>query len=396
MLDLVQAQLLPTELARETYLAWMARYADQPEPSAKYFDFLVAQKQFAEAERLLADYRKKFPDDSVYPVQAAAALAGKQGSPEDALRIYDTSFQPLWPPALIKSYFDLLQSNHGLRRFLEQARAQATQRPTDMNPAARLFYYYQQAGNLPAAQRALLDFRQRKESAKSPWTATELRTMAEFFAGALNYDEAARNYYAMYAAPGADAGAQETALASLAQLLLDAPDAAIHFGSGDLSLYRDIGTMDRDPGYLNGVLSLLLNSTDPAYRYNAEDQASLPYFHRAKAAELIGMFNTRFPKSARRPGLEMRLISAYSTYGENEGVVRAGKAFLSEFPQAEERTNVALLMADAYARSEQTNDEFAIYDDLLKELAAKAEGMPLGQAAVLENPAGDKPATPQA
>ncbi|HME10442.1 MAG TPA: hypothetical protein VKG25_25540, partial [Bryobacteraceae bacterium] len=395
MLTVIQEHLLPADLASESYRGWIARYPREHEPYASYFDFLLAQKQFREAERLLADYRKAFPEDAVYPVEAAAALAGAQGTPEDALHVYEASFQPLWPPSLVKSYFDRLKARHGLRRFLEQARAQATQRPTDMNPAARLFYYYQQAGNLPAAQRALLDFRQRKESAKSPWTATELRTMAELFAGALNYDEAARNYYAMDAAPGADAGVQETALASLAQLLLDAPDAAIHFGSGDLSLYRDIGTMDRDPGYLNGVLSLLLNSTDPAYRYSAEDQASLPYFHRAKAAELIALFNTRFPKSARRPGLEMRLISAYSTYGENEGVVRAGKAFLSEFPQAEERTNVALLMADAYARTEQTNSEFAIYDDLLKELAAKAEGMPLGQAAAVENPTGDKPATPQ-
>ncbi len=396
MLMVIQEQLLPADLAAGAYRDWIARYPREHEPYAHYFDFLIAQKQFPEAERLIADYRKAFPDDTVYPVEAAAALAGSQGTPGDALRVYDAGFQPLWPPGLVKSYFDRLKASHALRRFLEQARAQAAQRPTDLNPAARLFYYYQQAGNLPAAQRALLDFRQRKESAKSPWTAVELRTMAELFAGALNYDEAARNYYAMYAEPGADAGTQEIALAALAQLLLDAPDAAIHFGSGDLSLYRDIGTMDRDPGYLNGILSLLLNSTDPGYRYSAEDQASLAYFHRAKAAELIGLFNTRFSQSVRLPGLEMRLISAYSTYGENEGVIRAGKAFLSEFPHSDDRATVALLMADAYARTEQTNAEFAIYDDLLKELAAKAEGVPIGRIAVIENQGGEKPATPQA
>ena len=75
----------------------------------------------------------------------------------------------------------------------------------------------------------------------------------------------------------------------------------------------------------------------------------------------------------------MRLISAYSIYGENDGVIRAGRAFLAEFSQAEERATVALQMADAYARTEQTNSEFGIYDDLLKELAAKAEGVPIGQ-----------------
>jgi cellulose synthase operon protein C len=377
MLAAIQDQLLPADLTAHTYQSWIARYPREHEPYAAYLDFLVAQKEFREAGGLIADYRKAFPDDAVYPVQAAASLAGKQGSPDDALRVYDASFQPLWPPSLVQSYFALLKANHGLRRFLEQARAQAAQRPTDLNAAARLFYYYQQSGNLPAAQRALLEFRQHKEAAKSPWTAVELKTLAELFAGALNYDEAARHYYAMYSVSGADAASQEAALASLAQLLLDAPDSAVHFAAGDLSLYRDIGTIDRDPGFLNGVLSLLLNSTEPAYRYNAEDQASLPYFHRAKAAELAALFNSRFPQSSRRPALESRLISAYATYGDNDGVIRAGKAFLTAFPQAEERSAVALQMADAYARAQGSgppNAEFAIYDDLLKELAAKTEG----------------------
>ena len=395
MLTVIQEQLLTSDQAAQVYRGWIARYPKEHEPYGKYLDLLVAQKQFSDAERLIADYRKEFPDDAVYPVDATAALAGKQGSPEDALRVYDSSFQPLWPPSLVKNYFDQLKANHGLRRFLEQSRAQATQHPTDLNAPARLFYYYQQAGNLPSAQRALLDFRARKESAKSPWTAVELRTLAELFAGALNYDEAARNYYAMYAAPGADAAGQEFALAALTQLLLDAPDAAIHFGSGDLSLYRDIGALDRNPGLLNGILSLLLNSTEPASHYDAENQASLPYFHRAKAAELLGMFSARFPQSAKRPALEMRLISAYSTYGENEGVIRAGRAFLLEFPQAEERSAVALQMADAYARTEQTNAEFAIYDDLLKELAMKAEGMPLGEVAPVSAQSEDKPVNTQ-
>jgi tetratricopeptide (TPR) repeat protein len=140
------------------------------------------------------------------------------------------------------------------------------------------------------------------------------------------------------------------------------------------------------------VLSLLLNSTEPSSRYTLENQASLPYFHRAKAAELIAMFSARFPKSPRRPGLETRLISAYATYGDNDGVIRAGKAFLAEFPQAQERATVALEMADTYARTAQANAEFAIYDDLLKELAVKAEGMPIGgQQPTATPPQGGEP-----
>jgi hypothetical protein len=40
-----------------------------------------------------------------------------------------------------------------------------------------------------------------------------------------------------------------------------------------------------------------------------------------------------------------------------------------------------LAMADAYARQDKVKEEFALYDDLLREFAARAEGMPLGEAA---------------
>ena len=40
--------------------------------------------------------------------------------------------------------------------------------------------------------------------------------------------------------------------------------AALPIGGGDISFYRDIATMDPYPGTLNGILSLLFNSTDPA------------------------------------------------------------------------------------------------------------------------------------
>jgi len=48
------------------------------------------------------------------------------------------------------------------------------------------------------------------------------------------------------------------ALGGLANLLLNAPETPIRFGAGELSMYRDIATMDQGPGYLNGILSLPL------------------------------------------------------------------------------------------------------------------------------------------
>ena len=61
-------------------------------------------------------------------------------------------------------------------------------------------------------------------------------------------------------------------------------------------------------------------------------------------------------------------------------MIRAGREFLASFPNAPQRTPVALLMADAYARTRNTQEEFAIYDSVLRELALKAQKIPLGGA----------------
>src|SRR5208337_3359899 len=103
-----------------------------------------------------------------------------------------------------------------------------------------------------------------------------------------------------------------------------------------------------------------------------------PYFHRAKAAELLAQFDTRFPNAGERAALHARLIHAYGVYGENDAVVRAGKEFLAQFPKDPQRIDVALTLADAYARTNRTQEEFALYEELLRELAAHAEGVPLG------------------
>ena len=379
VLRVAREQALPGEVTVGAYRMWIARYPADQAVYKNFLQYLVDKKQFADAEKLIADYRKAFPADNIYPMQATATVAWKRGALEDAIGIYDRSFRPLWPPELVKSYFDLLKEAHGLRKYLEQARSQIAARPTDLGAAARMFYYYQQQGNLPAAQRALFEYRLRKDAQKSAFSAEELLTLAKLFEGLSNYDEAARSYYALYSVPGADAASQEEALAGIANLMLGAPELGVRFGAGDLSFYRDIAQLDPGPGFLNGILSLLLNSSDPASHYATDDAASVAYFHRAKAAELVALFDTRFPASAERAGLDARLIDAYATYGDNDGVIRSGREFLSAFPKADERVQVALAMADAYARKNQAQQEFAIYDDLLKELAAKAGGVPIGK-----------------
>lgn len=379
MLELIRFAQLPAELTEQTYRDWMARYPQQPDPYTRYFDYLRDHHRFESAERQIAAYQKAFPDDQIYPFTARADLELHRGNAAKALALYEREFQPLWPSSLIASYFDMLEKTGRLRLYVAESRAAVQKNPEDLRAVAKLFFGLRKLGNEAAARHALVEFRLRKEAAT--WTADELATVARLFEQAQDPNESIRHYYALYSLPGAPAAARGQALTGIADVLLTSPGEPIRFGSSDLSLYRDIATMDPYPGYLNGILSLLLNSESPRTSLADDERVSVAYFHRVRASELVGLIDRQFPQSAERPALHARLIEAYAIYGDSDGVIRHGRDFLNAFPSAPERASVALAMADAYARRGRSREEFAIYDELLKELASKAGGVPLGLTA---------------
>src|SRR5215467_4790206 len=131
--------------------------------------------------------------------------------------------------------------------------------------------------------------------------------------------------------------------------------------------------MDQGPGYFNGILSLLLSSAQPQSSYQEEEQRAVSYFHRARAAELLTLLDKSFSNAPSRPELHVKLLEYYSNNGQSEAVLQGGKEFLAAFPKSPQRTQVALLMADADARLQRTQDEFAIYDSVLAELATQVD-----------------------
>jgi predicted Zn-dependent protease len=374
---IIQSQALPKEVSIAQYRAWVTRYPLGEALYGRFLEYLISQKEYDAANQVIADYHKQFPGDDIFPVKAKALVEYRQGSLQQGLAVYEKSFQPIWAPELVKSYFDLLAQTHGLRKFLDEARAVLNANPEDLNATARIFYYYQQQGKLDVAQQAIANFRLHKDAAKSAWSAQELYVCARLLEDTHNYPESARYYFALFNSKGMN-DAQERAISGLADLLLTAPETPIRIGSGELSMYKDIATLDQGPGYLNGILSLILNSTNPDSEYPQEEQRAVSYFHRSRAAELLALLDSKYPDSLHRAELRAKLLEFYANSGESEAVLKGGKEFLAAFPKAPQRTAVALLMADADARTFRTQDEFAIYDSILQELAAKAEKMPLG------------------
>src|SRR5262249_28499446 len=300
ILRVIQDQAAGKDAMIATYRAWIARYPNDESLYARFLECLVEQKEFDAATQIVSSYQKAFPGDEVFPIKAKALVEYKHGSMRQGLKIYENNFQPLWQPELVKAYFDLLGQTQGLRKFLDEARASLNKNPEDLNATARVFYYYQQQGKLESAQPAITDLRLRKESANSPWKPDELYVCGHLLEEIHSYPEAARYYFALYNSKGAT-DSQERALSQLTDILLTAPDSPIRLGSGELSIYKDIATMDQGPGYFNGILSLLLRSAEPQGSYHEEEQRAVSYFHRSRAAELLALLDKDFPNAVRRP-----------------------------------------------------------------------------------------------
>ena len=101
---------------------------------------------------------------------------------------------------------------------------------------------------------------------------------------------------------------------------------------------------------------------------------------------MIALLERRFPQSAHRSTLRSELIGAYAAYGDDVAVVERGRNFLTMFPNDPRRVRVAMMVADALARQNMVPEEFALYDRMLRELAAGAGNVPIGsKTATREN-----------
>jgi hypothetical protein len=393
ILGAIYQQGLPPAQTAATFDAFLVRYPDQPAVYAAALEFQLEQKDWAAAQSLIQRYRRQFPADAIFPVRAQALLEYRRGDIDAALAVYDRAFQPLWPAGLVQPYLALLGKTHRQHAFLAAAREQLAAHPDGpqaLDALARIFYAAQQSGGAAGAQQTLDAFRIARDARNGTWTPADLYTLAGLSLTAHSYAEAARYDYALAASEGSVPNGEPAAqagLAGLVQLLLEAPDQPLVVGAQNLTLYRDIATLDQGPGYWNGILSLWLNGEHAASEYQAENAKAQSYFHRAKAAELLGELDRRFPAAPERPALHAGLVRALAQYGEPATVLAAGKQYLAAFPDAAGRLDVAGLMADAYARENDTADEFALYEAQLKELGAKTAGLPLSAAANAPQPA---------
>ncbi|HJZ67024.1 MAG TPA: tetratricopeptide repeat protein [Blastocatellia bacterium] len=147
---------------------------------------------------------------------------------------------------------------------------------------------------------------------------------------------------------------------------------------GDLSFYRDVAQVDQHPGFLNGVLSLILSGTSPSQEFANQEKAAAGYFNRAFAYHIFTSFKQEYAESKNLPEMYLGIVNVFASLSEHKLAIEAGREFQQRYPDSDRYAEVALRMADSYVALKDRAGERAVLGELLDRLARnQPKGIPL-------------------
>jgi tetratricopeptide (TPR) repeat protein len=365
------------------------------QPVKDYVEELQLAGDRKEALTVLATFQSKFPGQLAYFLKTRAALLEEQGDRRAAEQVYDSAFDPNWPRAISGDYYELLR-RFGRYRAARRALQERARNANDLNTVARLFSIYSYEGNFEPAARLLRDLEDRRAgrsaqraanaggtappTVSASWNGRELGTVAAMFASTGDFDQASRYLYTLYLVGGLQPGSasREEALHRLFRVMLDAAGTPTRVAAGDLSLYKDVAQVDAHPGFMNGVLSLILSGTDPAREFATQEKAAAGYFNRAFAYRIFSAFKQEYAQSKYLADMYLGVTEVFAGLGEHRLAIEAGREFQQLYPNSPHYAEVSLRIADSYVALKDRANERVILSELLDRLArSRAKGRPL-------------------
>src|SRR5215471_8489994 len=369
------------------------------QPIRDYAQELQLAKKDKQALEVLASFQPKFPGELAYVLKTRAQILEDIGDRRAAEQVYSSAFDPNWPRSVASNYYELLRRLGRYRTIRRALQVQVHQGTTDLDPVARLFSIFVYEGNTAQAAQLLADLEQRRAGRRVPavqqasaqqsgaqtvasaaWSAKELEAAADMFVSIGNYDQASRYLYTLYLTGGLQpaSASRENALYRLFMTLIDAAGAPTRVGGGDLSFYKDVAEVDQHPGFLNGVLSLILSGSDPAAEFKAEEKSAAGYFNRAFAYRIFNAFKQEYPQSPRLGEIYLGVVNTFAALGEHKLAIAAGQEFQQRYPSSPKYVEVSLRIADSYVALKDGTKERAVLLELLDRLARdNAKGRPL-------------------
>src|SRR5215813_2382349 len=367
---------------------------DNIRPLKDYVEELLLSKHYKEADAVLTSYQAKFPTELSYFLNARSQIFEINGDRRAAEQVYSSAFDPTWPRAIAGDYYELLR-RFGRYRIVRRALQQPVQAgATDLDTVDRLFSVLAYEGSYEQAARLLRELEERRAGRKpqSPsepqsstvpatsWSARELEIVAEMFTSIGNYDQASRYLYTFYLTGGLQPGTEsrEEALYRLFKVMLDAGGNPTRVAGGDLSLYKDIAQVDQHPGFLNGVLSLVLSGESPTQEFENQEKAAAGYFNRTFAYRIFQSFKQEYAGSKHLPAMYLGVVNLFAALSEHKLAIEAGREFQKLYPESPSYTDVSLRIADSYVALGDRVKERVVLSELLDRLARnQPRGVPL-------------------
>jgi predicted Zn-dependent protease len=357
------------------------------QPVKDYVQELRLAKKDQQALKILEQYQPGFPNELEYFLKTRSQIAESNGDRKTAENVYDSAFDPNWPRAIAGDYYELLR-RFGRYRIVRRALQEKFRSGADdIKTAGRLFTVFSYEGNYQQAARVLGELEKRRGRADNSqtvggarWTSTELETAAAMFASIGYYDQASRYLYTLYLGGGLSPGSdlREDALYRLFKVMLDAAGTPTRVAGGDLSFYRDVAEIDQNPGFLNGVLSLILSGSDVSQEFETQQKAAAGYFNRAFSYRIFTAYKQEFPESNRLGDMYLGVVTVFSSLGEYKLAIETGREFMTRFPESPNYARVALSVADSYVSLKDRTGERKVLADLLdKTASSNPAGLPL-------------------
>lgn len=357
----------------QTYRAMIATNPSDATPIVHYVQELSAQRRSEQALALIAEFRARFADRPHLLLAEEAAIYLRQHRIDQALAVYDRMFKPLWEPSVSAAYYKLLKRVGRYREYRRYWRERYEAGRTDMQTLARLFDLYASEGNLAEANRVLARYEQPAGPGAATPSASELETIAAMYARIGNYDQASRYYYTLHLMGvfQSNSPLRERGLYHLFDALMQAQEQPTRVAAGDLSLYKDVATVDQHPGLLNGVLSLILADTAISEEFQQREARAARLFNGLLAYRIFQAFKNEYPQSQRLPSMYTGLIDTFIQLKRFELAISMGEEFLTRYTDSDQYETISLKIADAYRSLNDRHNERLIYRRLLDRLAAR-------------------------
>jgi cellulose synthase operon protein C len=366
----------------------VAADASNVQPVKDYVEELTLAGQDNEALSVLTSMQPKFPNELAYFLKTRAAILEERGDRRAAEEVYSSAFDPNWSRKIAAGYYDLLRRFGRYRMARRALQERVKSGATDLQTNSRLFSFYSYEGNYEQASAVLRQLEERRagrntvtqtganSTAPQPvraasWSPGEIETVSAMYASIGNFDQASRYLYTLYLLGKlqASSSSRENALHRLFKVMIEAEGTPTRLGTGDLSFYKDIAEIDQHPGFMNGVLSLILSGTDPKTEFATEERAAAGFFNRAFAYRIFNSFKQEFPQSKHLGEMYLGVVNVFATMGEHKLAIAAGREFQSLFPDSPSYVDVTLRMADSYVVLKDRTNERALILPLLDRLA---------------------------